>query len=92
MNKIISLFPLLFLFTFGYAQTYPDSYTDGKLVTVNGAKLYVITVGKGDPIIIIPGGPGGTHLGYRSFDSLAKDNGIIYYMVLEEGKVIRQRM
>ncbi|WP_417429095.1 alpha/beta fold hydrolase [Halpernia sp.] len=86
MKKIISLFTLLFIFTSSFAQTYPDSYTDGKLITVNGAKLYVVTVGKGDPLIIIPGGPGGTHLGYRDFDTLAKDNEIIYFDGFGRGK------
>jgi proline iminopeptidase len=68
------------------AQKFPDSYTDGKYVTVNGTKLYVVLVGKGDPLIIIPGGPGGSHLGYRVFDSLAKDNEIIYFDGFGRGK------
>ena len=42
--------------------------------------------GKGDPLIIIPGGPGGNHLGYRVFDSLAKDNQIIYFDAFGRGK------
>ena len=45
------------------AQKLPDSYTDGKYISVNGAKLYVVLVGTGDPLNIIPGGPGGAHLG-----------------------------
>ncbi|MBC7556549.1 MAG: hypothetical protein H7195_06270, partial [Chryseobacterium sp.] len=71
MKKLIFLF-LFFLVgsQFGFAQNYPSSYTDGKYVEVNGAKLYVVEVGKGDPMIIIPGGPGGNHLGYRAFDAL----------------------
>jgi proline iminopeptidase len=68
------------------AQKFPDSYSDGKYVTVNGTKLYVVLVGKGDPLIIIPGGPGGSHLGYRVFDSLAKDNEIIYFDGFGRGK------
>ena len=68
------------------AQPLPDSYTDGKYITVNGAKLYVVLAGTGDPLIIIPGGPGGAHLGYRSFDPLAKDNEIIYFDAFGRGK------
>src|SRR6185437_8657696 len=86
MKKIILL---LVVFLFGatlYAQNYPSSYTDGKYITVNGAKLWVVLVGHGDPIIIIPGGPGGSHLGYRVFDTLAKDNEIIYYDAFGRGK------
>ena len=65
---------------------YPDSYTDGKYVMVNGAKLYVVTVGKGEPLIIIPGGPGGSHPGYRRFDSLANDNMLVYFDAFGRGK------
>jgi proline iminopeptidase len=85
MKKIIFLFAF-FLIQFGFAQTYPSSYTDGKYVEVNGAKLYVVEVGQGDPLIIIPGGPGGNHLGYRVFDAIAKDNKIIYYDAFGRGK------
>ena len=79
-------------FSFAMAQKdiikYPDSWTDGQYYTVNGAKLWVVTVGKGEPLIIIPGGPGGTHLAYRSsFDSLAKSNiQVIYFDAFGRGK------
>ena len=86
MKKIFSLFSLLLFVAIAHAQNYPSSYTDGKYITVNGAKLYVVIVGKGDPLIIIPGGPGGNHLGYRVFDSLAKDNQIIYFDAFGRGK------
>ena len=87
MKKLIVVFTfLMFGLNFTFAQTYPSSYTDGKYVQVNGAKLYVLEVGKGDPMIIIPGGPGGNHLGYRAFDALAKDNKIIYYDAFGRGK------
>ena len=86
MKKIFFSLSLLFTVAIAHAQNFPDSYTDGKYVTVDGAKLYVVLVGKGDPLIIIPGGPGGAHPGYRAFDSLAKDNQIIYFDAFGRGK------
>src|SRR2546423_720891 len=66
---------------------YPDSQADGKYITVNGAKLWVVTVGQGDPLIIIPGGPGSTHFPYRIFDSLASDkNMLVYFDAFGRGK------
>ena len=75
-----------------HAQKLPDSFTDGKYVTVNGAKLWVVLAGQGDPLIIIPGGPGGAHLSYRSFDSLQKITRSFILMHLAGGKVILQKM
>ncbi|MGN6267130.1 MAG: alpha/beta fold hydrolase [Ginsengibacter sp.] len=86
MKKIFFSLPLLFTLAITHAQNFPNSYIDGKYVTVNGAKLYVVLVGKGDPLIIIPGGPGGAHPGYRAFDSLAKNNQIIYFDAFGRGK------
>ena len=68
------------------AQTFPNSFTDGKYITVNGAKLWVVLVGKGDPIVIIPGGPGGNHFSYRRFDSLAKNHTVVYFDAFGRGK------
>lgn len=66
---------------------YPDSWSEGNYYTVNGAKLWVVIVGKGEPLIIIPGGPGGAHQPYRKFDSLAKSNiQIIYFDAFGRGK------
>ncbi len=86
MKRFFSLLVFAFLIFSANAQKFPDSYTDGKYITVNGAKLYVVIVGKGDPMIIIPGGPGGAHPGYRRFDSLAKDNQLIFYDAFGRGK------
>ena len=87
MNKIIILLSFLFLPGLLNAQTYPDSQKDGKFIMVNGAKLWVVILGKGDPIILIPGGPGGNHYGFRpAFDSLAKNNTVIYFDAFGRGK------
>lgn len=64
-----------------------DSFTDGRYITVNGAKLWVVTVGEGDPLIFIAGGPGGAHPGLRSFDPLATANHqLIYFDGFGRGK------
>jgi proline iminopeptidase len=67
---------------------FPDSWTDGQYYSINGAKLWVLTVGTGEPLIIIPGGPGGNHYGYRSFDSLSLKGNIqlIYFDAFGRGK------
>jgi proline iminopeptidase len=83
------LFFLLTLFLFTHvviAQKTVDSNKDGKYVTVNGAKLWVVTVGTGDPLIFIAGGPGGAHPGLRSFDPLSEKRKLIYYDAFGRGK------
>ncbi|MCB0524774.1 MAG: alpha/beta fold hydrolase [Saprospiraceae bacterium] len=68
------------------AQDFPDSHTDGKYYTVNGAKLWTVSFGTGDPLFFIAGGPGGTHYGLRSFDSLSTTNTLVYYDAYGRGK------
>jgi proline iminopeptidase len=68
------------------AQQFPDSEKDGKYYTINGAQIWTVTVGKGDPIFLIAGGPGGTHYGLRHFDSLASTNTLVYFDGLGRGK------
>ncbi len=86
MKKIslLTIFCLYHLFLI--AQTFTNSFTDGKYITVNGAKLWVVTVGKGEPLVLIAGGPGGVHLGLRRFDSLANNNTLIYFDAFGRGK------
>lgn len=91
-RKIIAMkkiFFFLFLFINVYpsfSQSYPDSETDGKYVTVNGAKLWVVMFGKGDPLFIIPGGPGGNHYSYRAFDTLSAGCTLVYFDAFGRGK------
>lgn len=85
--KIISTTLLSIAFTYcSFGQTFPDSNTDGKYYTVNGAKIWTVRFGTGDPIFLIPGGPGGAHPGMRGFDSLSGTNTLIYYDAFGRGK------
>lgn len=86
MKKLFFL--LLVTSNISFAQSFPDSWKDGKYYTVNGAKLYSVTVGTGEPVIVIPGGPGGAHVSYRVFDSLTVNSNIqmIYYDAFGRGK------
>ena len=94
MKKFSLLLFYMFLSFVSLAQNskdsihFPDSWTDGQYYTVNGAKLWVVTEGTGEPLIIIPGGPGGNHLGYRSFDSLCVKGNmkLIYFDAFGRGK------
>ncbi|MEP6615234.1 MAG: alpha/beta hydrolase [Ginsengibacter sp.] len=84
--KTIIIASFLFLTLASLAQKLPDSFTDGKYITINGAKLWVVLAGKGDPLVIIPGGPGNNHFSYRDFDSLAKNNLVVYFDAYGRGK------
>ena len=86
MKKIFSLIITAFIFLSAQTQNLPSSYTGGKFLTINGAKLWVVIAGKGEPIVIIPGGPGGNHLSYRSFDSMARTNTMVYFDAFGRGK------
>jgi proline iminopeptidase len=86
MKKWIPLVIFLFFHTALYSQSFPESQADGKHYTVNGAKLWVVSFGKGDPLFLIAGGPGGTHYGLRSFDSLSTTNTLVYFDGFGRGK------
>jgi len=88
MKKYILIVSLLFYGTCLFAQQFPDSEKDGKFYKVNGANLWVVTVGSGEPLIMISGGPGSAHKGLRSFDSLSVKTNVqlIYFDGFGRGK------
>jgi proline iminopeptidase len=76
---------LLILSVTIYGQ-FPDSETDGKYIEVNGAKLWTVSFGEGNPLFFIAGGPGNNHYGLRRFDSLSTTNTLVYYDAFGRGK------
>ncbi len=86
MKILINTF-LLFILTISiYAQNFPDSETDGKYYEINGAKIWTVSFGNGEPIFFIAGGPGNAHSYLRSFDSLSTTNTLVYFDAFGRGK------
>lgn len=83
--RIILLLLLPFI-GFGQNKAQKFIHPDGKLYNVNGANIWAETMGKGDPLFLIAGGPGGSHVGLHSFDSLSKNNMLIYFDGFGRGK------
>ncbi|MCC6691599.1 MAG: alpha/beta fold hydrolase [Bacteroidia bacterium] len=70
-------------------QTTPPpkfQHPEGKYVSVNGAKLWVEIAGKGDPLFIIAGGPGGNHVSYHSMDALQDSSTLVFIDNFGRGK------
>lgn len=86
MKKYCFLLLIVFVAEYSVAQNYPDSQKDGKYYEVNGAKLWTVSHGDGDPLFFIPGGPGGSHPGLRRFDPLSTNNTLVYFDALGRGK------
>lgn len=85
--RTFGFFLLCILFSGGLlGQNFPDSATDGKYYEVNGAKLWTVSFGQGEPLFFIAGGPGGAHPGLRSFDSLSTTHTLVYYDGFGRGK------
>ena len=61
-------------------------HPQGKFYQINGAKLWVETLGQGDPLFIIAGGPGGSHSGYHSFDAMKDSCTLVYIDNFGRGK------
>lgn len=61
-------------------------HPEGKFLKVNGANLWVEVTGSGDPLFIISGGPGGSHLGMHSMDPLKDSCTLVYIDNFGRGK------
>lgn len=58
--------------------TAPPTLPAGQTVTVNGAKLWYISEGQGEPLVIISGGPGAAHYLYPYFSALQATHRVLY--------------
>jgi len=70
------------------AQTAPVEvkHAPGDFVVVNGAKLWYESEGKGEPLLLIAGGPGNSHYFEPYFSALAASNRLIYFDAFGRGK------
>ncbi|HEX7356913.1 MAG TPA: alpha/beta hydrolase [Ignavibacteriaceae bacterium] len=86
MKFFIQFFLFVILTISIQAQNFPDSQTDGKYYEINGAKIWTVSFGKGEPLFFIAGGPGNAHTYLRAFDSLSTTNTLIYFDAFGRGK------
>lgn len=86
MRKTIIILVTMLIAVPLFAQKYPDSRTDGKFYMINGAKIWTVSFGKGEPLFFIPGGPGNAHTYLRAFDSLSDANALVFYDGFGRGK------
>ena len=64
----------------------------GEYITVDGTKLWVESVGAGEPILLIAGGPGCSHSYlHPSFDALAATHRVIFFDAFGRGKSDRAK-
>jgi proline iminopeptidase len=72
------------------AQSSVDS--GGKYAVVNGAKIWFNIKGEGTPVVLIPGGPGNSHLYLEPwFNKLIKSCKVIYFDAFGRGKSDRAK-
>ena len=64
----------------------------GSFVTVNGVKLWCESVGSGEPVLLIAGGPGCSHSYlHPQLDALATTHRVIYFDALGRGRSDRAK-
>ena len=61
-----------------YLSTAQFVHPEGKFYKVNGANLWTEKEGTGDPLFLVSGGPGGSHVGMHSFSPLKDACTLIY--------------
>ncbi|RXR20799.1 alpha/beta fold hydrolase [Flavobacterium amnicola] len=86
MKRIINIL-LLFIFNIGFSQT--ESYSPN----LDGSRTFYKTFGKGEPILIINGGPGMNSEGFSYLaQQLAKENQTIIYDQRGTGKSVLKEL
>ena len=94
MKNIITIIAFISISINVFAQPKPPEvkHAPGNFVEVNGAKLWYEIEGDGDPVILIPGGPGNSHTYFHPwFSDLAKHHKVIYLDAFGRGKSDRAK-
>lgn len=79
-------------FTASIVSAQADKDTPGAYAWVDGAHLWFQIKGHGDPVVVIPGGPGDSHVYLTPwFDELARQHKLIYYDAFGRGKSDRAK-
>lgn len=82
----------LIIATPGMAADAKSKDLAGDYVLANGSKLWYASEGKGQPLVLIAGGPGGSHLYlYPYFSPLADTQRVIYFDSFGRGKSDRAK-
>lgn len=65
----------------------PIEHPPGRLVDVNGTRLWIETEGAGEPLLLLAGGPASSHLTFHPcFSALADESQVIYLDYRGRGK------
>ncbi len=90
-NKILLLSSLLLVFT-SIIIAQEIKHPPGNYATVNGKKLWYEIEGQGEPVLLIPGGPGNSRTYFHPwFSALAKNFKVIYFDAFGRGKSDRAK-
>ena len=90
-NRILLLSFLLLVFS-SLIAAQEIKHPPGNYAVVNGKKLWYETEGQGEPVLLIPGGPGNSHTYFHPwFSALAKNFKVIYFDAYGRGKSDRAK-
>ena len=90
-NKIQIISFLLLIFS-SIIIAQQIKHPPGNFATVNGKKLWYEIEGKGEPVLLIPGGPGNSHTYFHPwFSALAENFKVIYFDAYGRGKSERAK-
>ncbi len=74
------------------AQNSGIKHPEGNYVLINGSKIWYETEGTGEPVLLIPGGPGNSHTYFHPwFSDLAENYKVIYIDAFGRGKSERAK-
>ncbi len=90
-NKILLAGLLLLIFS-SIITAQGINHPPGNYAVVNGHRLWYEIEGTGEPVLLIPGGPGSSHTYFHPwFSELAKNFKVIYFDAYGRGKSDRAK-